>query len=77
MLAHETLVKVRDALTFFRDGNKQFMLLVVSKDQGNVNFENIMIREASNVRVDHEIKRDPLCWQKIFQEFKFTSDIWE
>jgi hypothetical protein len=22
MLAHETLVKVRDALTFFRDGNK-------------------------------------------------------
>lgn len=55
MLSRETLVKIRDALTICRGGDKQFVLLAVSKDEGHDNFENIMMRQASNVRSDTDI----------------------
>lgn len=74
----ETLIKVRDGLTIIRDEDKQFSLLVVSNDndQETQNFENIIIRKASNVNASWKVEPDPLCWESIFSELKFSADIW-
>ena len=76
ILPHETLINIRNALIDIRDGDTQFALLFVSENQGQENFENIIMREASNVNSGWEVKPDPVRWGEILSEFKFTPDIW-
>ena len=72
----ENLIKVRNALTTIRNGDKQFALLFVPNVQTYEGTKNIMIREAKNLKPGWE-GGDHTRWKKILDEFKFTPTIWE
>jgi hypothetical protein len=74
----ETIVNIRNSLTNIREGNKEFVLLFVSKTNDFVDFENIVIRKDENLWPWEDIFRKSFFnWEKILKEFKFSSDIWD
>ena len=72
----ENLIKVRDALTTIRNGDKQFALLFVPNVQTYEGTENIIIREAKDLKSMWD-GGGHTRWKEILDEFKFTPTIWE
>lgn len=76
-LPKESIIKVRDALAVVRDGNQDFILLLVTQNPGYSDFENIIIREAKNVMPHSHVEPNVSYWAEVFKGMKFTPDIWD
>ncbi len=76
-LPWETVLKLRNALTILREGNKNFMMLLVSQQKIYDDFENIIVRHTSNVNETYLVEPDQAAWSSIFKEFKFSPTLWQ
>ena len=71
----EGLVRVRNALTAIRGGDRRFSILYVPQSQTVKGMENIIVREAKNLGITWD-RGDDERWREILNEFKFTPNIW-
>jgi hypothetical protein len=71
-----TLIQVRDALTVIRQGDRQFCVLYVYDKLACESTENIIVRNAQNLRPGWD-GADPVRWKEIFDEFHFADSIWD
>ncbi len=66
---------VRDALVQIREGDGQFVLLFLPQEKKFDSFENIIVREAKNLKSGWD-GGDSARWKQILDEFKFIPGIW-
>lgn len=71
-----TLIQVRDALTVIRQGDRQFCVLYVYDKLACESTENIIVRNAQNLRPGWD-GADPVRWKEILDEFHFADSIWD
>ena len=69
------LKEVRDALTVIREGDRRFMLLFLPQEQKFDGVENIIVREAKNLKLGWD-GGDSARWKEILDTFSFSADIW-
>lgn len=70
------LRKLRDSLLLVREGNKNFMILAISKIAMSESFENIIVRCASKFKLRRKGGDNTPRWNEIFRQFNFSEDIW-
>ena len=63
-------------MTIIRDGDKNFCLLFIPHTKIYEGNENIIVREAKNLKVGWT-GADSIRWKEILDDFKFAPDIWE
>ena len=71
----DAITCVRDALAQIREGDCQFVLLFLPQEKKFDSFENIIVREAKNLKSGWD-GADSVRWKQILDEFKFISGIW-
>ena len=69
------LKEVRDALTAIRGGDTHFTLLFLPHEQKFDGIENIVVREAKNLKSGWD-GGDSARWKEILDVFRFSADIW-
>ena len=69
------LKEVRDALAAIRGGDSRFTLLFLPHEQKFDGVENIIVREAKNLKSGWN-GGDSARWKEILDAFRFSADIW-
>ncbi len=72
-LNKDLIIKLRNSLNTIRDGDKNFCILYIPREQI---FENVIVREMNDLWYT-TVHINLNIFSKIMNEFKFSSDIWD